>query len=231
MTALSVAEGLAQIDALTAGVDLPMPALRSYQVDVIVDSLRDAWSKVKASNPTYASTSNEASLNLFMETELKLQLANGGILGLLASAISRGSETPTHNGQLIEKRPDINIHRSGGEYSRFPITVECKIIDGVDRTIKKYCDDGVHRYVDGHYGWAQSDGFMLAYVRDGSTIGTGLVAALGGDNPYATLDFPDPDPPPSEIGRSRHDRSFTYPTKKHPNNVPGPIRLTHLWLS
>lgn len=229
MTKITTSEAFAQIDALTTGLDLPLPALEQFQVQIVIDKLELAWKAVKKKHAAYAFKSDEASLNAFMETELKLQLESDRLFQLLASAVARGSETPNFDGTKIEKRPDINIYRTGK--ARIAIVIECKIIDGASRTVKMYCENGIERYVIGDYGWAYSQGFMLAYVRDGSTLKGHLHPTLKKQPKCATTSLPNPQAGSPHLANSTHTRSFTYPTKGAPNNVPGPIELKHVWLS
>jgi hypothetical protein len=228
VSALSVAEGYAQIDALVGSVDLPTRALPQHYVDMIISRLVDAWATVKTSQPTYALTSDEASLNGFMVSALTGILADDPVFGLLVSSVRRGSETHNFDGTYIEKRPDIQFNTTD-RGSPFAIIVECKIIDGGSRTVGKYCTNGVARFVDGTYGWAQPEGFMLAYVRDKSSLGTKLAAYLKTGH-HGTTAFSQPHLATPDRTFSRHDRAFAYPTKTAPKNVPGAVQLWHIWL-
>lgn len=52
---------------------------------------------------------------------------------------------------------------------RDTIFVECKILqsgsNGKSRNVAAYCDDGIHRFVEGAYASWMREGMMVAYVR------------------------------------------------------------------
>lgn len=233
MTRLHPAEGHAQIDALTRGVRLPMKPMRREHLRLLAEGIRQAWAEVKSRQAEWSETAAEASLNAFMETELKRLRQTDPVWRMFVAAVSRGGEAMNYDGTLIEKRPDLSLELSGGRL--FPLIVECKLIDAPNRrTPSLYCSEGIARFVRGDYAWAVQESFMLAYVRDGSACDCCLFPLLAspdgaGSAPYGTVGLPDHDD--SGAGLSVHDRSFRYPTKTAPEDVPGPITLWHLWLN
>lgn len=117
--------------------------------------------------------------------------------------------------------------------TRLPLIAEAKIIDAT-KGENLYCTQGVRRFLNGEYGWGGREAFMIAYVRDGSTIATRLEPYLG--FPAQTASYAVEDAPTSlgpgacDAARSRHGRSFLYAHIAPPANNPGAIALWHLWV-
>jgi hypothetical protein len=95
--------------------------------------------------------------------------------------------------------------------------------------------NGIRRFVEGEYAWGSSQGLMLAYVRDDSSVNQTLTPHLSG----SAANDPDPfrtEAMPSEqriasisVWISRHGRAFSYVGGTE--GQPGPIRLSHLWFN
>ena len=120
---------------------------------------------------------------------------------------------------------------------RFPLVAEAKILDATaSKTAALYCENGIRRFVEGEYAWANREAFMVGYVRDGSSIDSALKGVLS--RAMAS------DPPgylveklqvkkgsgASDFASTRHGRDFAYGGQDPPNS-PGPISIWHLWLS
>lgn len=108
--------------------------------------------------------------------------------------------------------------------------VECKIVHpATGRTLSDYCTEGIDRFVSGDYAWGSAEGFMLAYVRDGSTPAKHLAKHLVA-SPHATT------APLKRLmraigaGETHHHRTFRYPSRRPPDDDPKSIKLWHLWL-
>lgn len=72
---------------------------------------------------------------------------------------------------------------------------------------------------------------MLAYVRSGAPTQDELIAYLkNGGVEYNVVDVIHGSPPDGDevLLRSVHERPWQYPSAANP---PGPIELTHIWLS
>ena len=114
--------------------------------------------------------------------------------------------------------------------------MECKVIDEPSKKkIDMYCNDGLGRFVRGEYGWATREAFMLAYVRDGSTISSRLEPFLAQGRTklpdiYLTCSLPESiGEPDMHLARSNHDRKFRYLGQS--NDGPGTITIWHLWIA
>src|SRR5581483_2847997 len=99
------------------------------------------------------------------------------------------------------------------------------------RGIDLYCVQGIQRFVDGQYGWANTQCLMLAYVRDGSSVESALTPYLE----MTSAKIPDPfrtEALPKLVNQSTlqstHSRVFKYTEKRH--DLPGSISIYHMWI-
>lgn len=224
---------------LTEGVRLPVAPLHRLHVEVIAKALLYIWQCVVDKLPDIGS--GETSLNTAMINAINRRLSDDdpplALLATLVFRAERGTESQNYNGDRLEVRPDISFSlKGGGAISLFPLIVECKIIDAPGRkTVRLYCDEGLKRFVDGDYSWARQEAFMLAYVRDASTIADKLIPFLEqtfGKDPdrFATLRLPVPTGPGADQAESQHSRPFRYPDRS-PEVDPGSITIRHIWVN
>ena len=178
---------------------------------------------------------DEIEVNTLVETRLNALLDEDVRWSQLVSVVARGKETMSYDGRHLEKQPDLSIYLTNRSPS-FPLVVECKLIDAPSRKrIDLYCKDGLMRFVRGEYAWAVREAFMLAYVRDGSTISSCLAPFLAHSkarqpDAYLTQSLPNPIVGSRmQLARSSHGRGFRY---VDPGSVPpGEIEIWHLWVS
>lgn len=218
-----------QIAVLTHGVELPMPALKSRHLKIIAEFLVRAWEGLLATQEQVMRTQKEVEINALMEARLLGLRHEGREWSTLVSNVVRGKESLNIDSSSLEKRPDLSIYLTKKD-PRFPLVVECKLIDkNARKEVALYGDEGLARFLNGDYAWYAWEAFMLAYVRDSSTIGDCLTPHLAerqkrAPDPFLTMQLPQPVQLPSQdLAQSRHGRRF-------PNN-PGPIAIWHLWLS
>ena len=58
---------------------------------------------------------------------------------------------------------------------RFPLVAEAKIFDATaSKTAALYCENGIRRFVEGEYAWANREAFMVGYVRERIVVITRL---------------------------------------------------------
>jgi len=82
------------------------------------------------------------------------------------------------------------------------------------KTEKLYCEKGIRRILNVEYAWATREAFMLAYIRDGSTISSKLTPLLSSApthdlTGYSVDEIPVPQGASSiDLARSKHSRSF-----------------------
>lgn len=226
-----------QVAELTRGLTLPLPEVSTDHLEVIAEGLLRAFGDIRIQSPTTVASGSEAEVTALMETRLNTLIEEDPFWGQLVLCVARGKESLSFNGAHLEKRPDLSIYLSNRNRG-FPLVTEAKIIDAASsKTEALYCDNGIRRFVDGEYGWGSREAFMIAYVRDGSSIETklspflskaivktppeylieGLPTAVGGAK--------------SDLAQSRHGRSFTYDGGVSAGLEPGPISVWHLWLS
>ncbi len=216
--------GRAVAALLTEGITLPTPAMNRVHLAIIADAICRAWELVVANWPETAREEAERIVNSALVTHLLVEVKERRTpFSTMVSTVVRGAEQPSYNGEKLEKRPDLNFYLTNGN-PQLPLVGECKIIDLSDRKgLDKYKRNGVDRFVDGDYAWANSEGFMVAYVRDATQAGTSLAAATGSEpEPWQAL--------ARMHHRSRHARTFAYVDRDPAIEAPGEISLFHVWL-
>ena len=224
-----------QVAELTRGVTLPLPVIQDEHLLVIAEVLRRAFDAIRRDHPSEIANGEEPEVTSFLQARLNKLINEDKLWGQLVVSVGRGTETISFDGSHIEKRPDLSIVLSAKD-RRFPLTAEAKILNATaGQTIQRYCDKGLRRFITGEYAWARREAFMIAYVRDGSTIIPLLTTTLSKaqaskSDPYKVEELPVPVDPtaPPDLARTRHGRSFAY-SESQPHN-PGPITIWHLWL-
>lgn len=223
-----------QVAELTRGQRLPLAPLHEMHLMFIAEVLTRAWSDLLVDRRSILLSGGETEVNTLIEARLNALLEEDELWAQLVRGVARGKETISHDGSHLEKRPDLSINLTDRSPS-FPLIVECKLIDARSKKkIDLYCNDGLLRFVRGEYGWATREAFMLAYVRDGSTISSCLEPFLA----QGRTKVPDiylTDALPALIGdsnmhlaRSSHNREFRYLGQSH--DSPGAITIWHLWI-
>lgn len=226
-----------QVAELTRGFQLPLPAIEADHLTIIAEHLFRAFNEVRAQSPGTVTSGVEAEVTALMEARLNTLIEEDILWSQLVLCVARGKESLSFNGSHLEKRPDLSIYLSNRARS-FPLIAEAKILDSASaRTEALYCDYGLRRFVEGEYAWANREAFMIAYVRDGSTIDTTLKPFLAGAMTRIPCDYLVEELPTragndsSDLAHSRHGRVFVYTNQKPPTDQPGPIVIWHLWLS
>lgn len=165
-----------QIAELTRGLDLPLAAIDDVYLHIIVGGVAQAFTDIRASAPTTVATGDEAEVTALLEARLNRMIEEDKVWRQLVASVVRGKESLSFDGSHLEKRPDLSIHLSARAL-RFPLIAEAKIIDAT-RGENLYCSKGLRRFLNGEYGWGGREAFMIAYVRDESTIATRLSRAV-----------------------------------------------------
>lgn len=225
-----------QIDELTRGIELPLAALHEEHLSLIADIVALAWDDLARIQAGLLAAGSEAEINALLEARLSRLLDENPLWEQLVRSVARGKETVSFNGAHLEKRPDLSIFLSGRSPA-FPLVVECKLINAPDgKSGKLYCSNGLRRFLTGEYGWSGRDGFMLAYVRDQSTIKSCLLPLLAvgrtaKPDPFAVKDWPvESGHAVLDLVATKHGRAFRYLNRAAPTDEPGPITIWHLWL-
>lgn len=223
-----------QIAELTRGLQLPLSPLNKIHLGFIAEMLARAWDDLMRTQLPTLMTGSEPEINTLMKARLNALLDGDTSLSSLVRVVSPGEEAVSFDASHLEKQPDLSIHLTDRNRN-FPLVVECKLIEfSSGKTVKLYCDKGLVKFVKGEYAWAVREAFMLAYVRDGSSIKTTLTPRLkkyqkANPDPYCTENVPESaNHSTLDLAFSSHGRGFPYPP---PNNKPGPISLWHLWVS
>lgn len=225
-----------QIAELTRGLELPLPKLSAVHLEIIAEGLLHAFSQVRASSPTTVMSGSEAEVTALLEARLNGMVEEDPLWRQLVLCVARGKESVSYDGSHLEKRPDLSIYLSG-KHRGFPLVVEAKIIDAANsKTETLYCDNGLRRFVDGEYAWGNREAYMIAYVRDGSSIGAKLTPFLSNAMAQSPPGYLIEDLPAAigegkmDLAHSRHGRNFIYCGSSASAAQPGPISVWHLWL-
>lgn len=226
-----------QVAELTRDLRLPLPQVSSVHLEVIAEGLLRAFGDVRAQSPLTVASGSEAEVTALMEARLNMMIEEDPLWGQLVLCVARGKESLSFDGSHLEKRPDLSIYLSNRNRG-FPLITEAKIVDVVtSKTEALYCDNGIRRFVEGEYAWGNREAFMVAYVRDGSSISTKLTPFLSNAMSQTPPGYLVEGLPillglaNADLARSRHGRSFVYSAPSSPNLEPGPISVWHLWLS
>lgn len=215
---------------------------------VVLAACREAWRRLSS-----AAAAQGISLASFSEDDITGRLKTvlnelrkadpspvPGFSSALFETVVRDAVVTTFDGSSLDKKPDLvfrPIDTAPGlwlsEYRG--LFTECKIVDGGNHSIGLYCSKGVRRFVSGEYAWAMPSGLMIAYVRDGKTIGRTLRSALKrarrtGNDIFYTKRLPRLE---SALGSapvaylSVHRREWIHTN----GEKPGDVEIVHLWLS
>lgn len=225
-----------QIAELTRGLQLPLEPLHDLHLNFIAEMLARAWDDLCYSQKPPLMTGSEPEINTLLKARLNHLIDGDTAFSSLVRVVSPGEEAVSFDASHLEKQPDLSIHLTNRNRN-FPLLVECKIIEPLSgKRVGLYCKDGLARFVRGEYAWATREAFMLAYVRDGSSINTSLTPLLqkyqkSDPDPYCTESAPESTKQLTlDLAWSRHSRAFNY-LSGSPKNIPGPISLWHLWVS
>jgi hypothetical protein len=220
-----------QVSELTRGLELPLPPIAYVHLAVIFDGVKRAFDRLVAEHGGALAVKEENELNGLLQARLNSLCAEEKLLSQMVACVVRGGESISFDGKRLELRPDLGIYLTGRHRS-FPLVVECKIIDGhTGKGVDLYCVNGVRRFVEGEYAWGSSQGLMVAYVRDGSTVSRTLAPhlstnAVNNPDPFRTESMPSEEGTPP-VWISRHGREFNYVGGA--GGKPGPIGISHLW--
>lgn len=221
-----------QIGELTRGLELPLSPIDDIYLDIIADGIFRACKDIRNSYPKTVATGVEAEVTALLETRLNRMIEEDKVWRQLVASVVRGKESLSFDGCHLEKRPDLSIHLTA-RTRRFPLIAEAKIIDEAIGE-QLYCSQGVRRFINGNYGWGGREAFMIAYVRDATTIASRLQPYLS--LPAQTTSYAVEEAPTAvgslacDAARSKHGRSFYYIHSVPPANQPGAISLWHLWV-
>lgn len=226
-----------QIEELCRGVSLPAPQIQPDLLEIIAEGLHSAYKNILISTPWVVATRDEAEITSLLESQLNNLIGQDPLLRQLIYCVVRGKESISFDGSYLEKRPDLSIYLTRRN-SNFPLIVEAKIIEAKNgKTVRLYCEKGLRRFIKGEYSWGTQEAFMMAYVRDGSSVMSKLTPFLSklmttDFSTYLVEELPKPVAKRGiDLSRSKHGRKFVYTNQAPPLNTPGSIALWHLWLS
>jgi hypothetical protein len=220
-----------QVKELTRGLKLPMPPVAGVHLDIIIETIRIALDELVKEYRSALLEKHEIELNSLLQARLNGIRDVEKLFGQIVACVIRGGESTSYDGKHIENRPDLAIYLTS-RHSNFPLLLECKIIDCPNgKGVDLYCIQGIQRFVEGQYGWANTQCLMLAYVRDGSSVERALTPYLRLNlaktaDPLRTEALPEPKNEGSLL--SKHGRIFKYIERRH--DPPGSISIYHVWI-
>lgn len=224
------------LSELIRGQRLPLPALDPVHVAILLELLQRAYEGIRNDRAETVSSASEADINGLMVARLNHLVGEDPLAGQMVRAVSRGTETINYNASLIEKRPDIQISLTDRQHV-FPLIVECKLVDAPKgKTVNLYCRGGLARFISGDYAWANREGMMLAYVRDGGSTTSHLhpfLARKAASEPrkYSVVELPEKCfDHLQDAAVSIHGRAFAYEHAPQNGQQPGDITVWHLWV-
>jgi len=225
-----------QILELSRGIQLPIPEVHAAHLEIIAETFARAFKDVQNHRCKTVASGSEAEVTALLEARLNNMIENDPLWGPMVHCVVRGKESISIDGSHLEKRPDLSIYLTDRNRN-FPLITEAKIVDeSTDKTEKLYCENGLCRFLNGEYAWGTREAFMLAYVRDGSTIEKKLTPFLSNahaQNPakYSVEKLPTQYKNASiDLAKSKHGRSFIYTNQAPSTDLPGPIDIWHLWV-
>ena len=167
-----------QVAELTRGVRLPLAPIAGDHLEILAEGLRTAFDGIRVDAPDTVAAGEEPEVTALMQARLNRLIDEEPLWGQLVLWVGRGTESISFDGSHLEKRPDLSIALSGID-RHFPLLAEAKILDvAKSKTVALYCNDGIRRFIEGEYAWGSREAFMIAYVRDGSSIDPTLKAFL-----------------------------------------------------
>ncbi len=236
MTVGSLRHRADQVAELTRGVRLPVAAVPVAHLEIVAERLRHAFQAIRAGWPTTVASGSEPEVTALLVARLNRLIGEDALWGQLVLYVGRGVESVSFDGSHLEKRPDLSIILSGAEV-RFPLVAEAKVLDVRTRkTVHRYCQDGLRRFVDGQYAWGNREAIMIGYVRDGSSIRQTLTeflakAMTSTPDRYAVEALPEAvSSSAADLARTKHARHFVYGGEIEVPRHPGSITVWHLWL-
>lgn len=147
--------------------------------------------------------------------------------------VERGANYSNFDLSVINKQPDLVIRLANAPLVNarryVGIFAETKVVSQT-RSLSKYTQDGVSRFVRGDYAWAMQDGLMIAYRKQPRRVIGTLDKSLKKDISLLGMQenakhLVESGLPIPACGKSTHDRQWSYKS----GGVPGAIRLWHLW--
>lgn len=220
------------------------PPFEKRYLRAIELALRSAWERLRKNPATAAllATAQEGRISLVLREMLNDLRENAkDVEAYNCEVFERpqvGAEFLSNLGEI--RKPDVVFALAGSPRPGVAngltdgIFVECKILEhGTSKNIQAYCNNGIHRYVEGSYAPRMREGMMVAYVRGEIKLPDDLLSHLGTAAMQSHLST---DGTLSICGLTQfapyvyisvHQRDWKYADG---DGEPGPIEIRHLWL-
>jgi len=236
-----------------AGVRLPHPPIPLHLLLIVEQALAEAWKRLKRNPPAgfNIATATEDVITFYLHQVLVNDIyRRRQVPGFSRETFNRPEREPkvcSFNLSSIDKMPDLRVDLVDRPNVTLltddGIFIECKPIDAAHSVPAHYCRRGIRRFVSGEYGWAMSEGMMVAYVAPShrgprAAPLASLTAALTTSqqttpDEFATTQLPSACPLATARHASivawttRHRRQFNY--VQTGGSAPE-LLLRHLWL-
>jgi len=194
--------GIGTVGFFTFGVpperyNLPHPPLNLPVILLIRRVLVRAFEKLAERRfPLATELEDRITEQLFNVIENDLR-QSGEVKGFTTRAydrVVRHAQVTDYTGFKVAKTPDLSFKLRNDESeprlvlsSHEALFVECKPVDSNHPCASDYCDEGLLRFVNGHYAWAMEQALMIGYVRHGRTIDKHLIPTMKESTRKATL--------------------------------------------
>jgi len=232
----------------------PCPRWYHGYVIAVELAIRIAWDQILKSNDHKTAISspedNEDEITALLQEMIEHLRGNNSeapnfpINGNFET-VSRGANFRNHNNQRLNTQPDLVFRLIGLNPGLLvnriynALFIECKIISR-NANVARYIQEGVKRFVDGHYAWAMQQAMMIAYVKNNAQMPATLKSSFNrqnagqeivrcrplGDEVTPSTDLSDIYPEsPSYL--TSHERRWLYQEEYEPGN----IEIKHIWLN
>lgn len=226
---------------------LPHPGVDERLILIVHAAVTRAFELLRQHPPTgfVLASAKEDDITRQLEFILENRLRpHGEVPGFDSRSFGRVSKAPeltNVDGQHPAKKPDLvfDLKRESFQvlHTHDALFAECKPVDRRHRIPSCYCNDGMHRFINGDYAWTMQEAMMIAYVRDNHTIAEHLAPNLASPRLHAALGSPTP---PVQVPASgSHERAEALHITTHQRVFLWPggrgqacaIRIFHSWHS
>ncbi len=193
----------------------------------VVMAFRWAWALLRAETTVDPMTDEEERIS-FELSRLMNQRVNGKRRAPMLHLFETVQREAQHAGATgtFRNRPDLTLRPKSlpndvTNQDDWGIFAECKIIEGKRHHARKYCQQGLQKFIDGRYASRMTTGLMVAFARDGRRPRSTLQSFFRAET-FAAVHLRACGRV-RDMARSAHNRSQLAPPCVD-------IDVTHLWL-
>lgn len=214
-----------------------------HVIRIVARAIEHAWQVIAENPPLHLETPGPCSPEEDVYTEALRHLLDqmlqspkplvDGFTGRIFSGVARCPHMTNFNGTAINKQPDLVVYLADRSLdqtrSLVGVFIESKMVS-TQRSLDKYTEQGLYRFVCGDYAWTMQAALMLGYQVPTFRTLDQLESRLSHDQKLLCCQAQQSAPflrsaPQPLSGVSLHDRPWQYPT----GGVPGTIEVWHMW--